>query len=132
MCNPYKIKWAVITSLSDEGFNRNYRSALKAAGFAQVGGKGDVFAFHYSVRSDSSKMRLFKAIEKFAAKHAAYKYKQAHLTFTITDKQFGLIGSQQADKLKWRKIPSSLGNIPVTTEQFIYSGNWQNKTLHKA
>lgn len=128
---PISTKWIMAVSVSDAGFNKKYRSALNKAGLKQVGSKGDVFASHYNAGNETSLIRVRAEVAKFISKHKSYKHKQAHLTFTITDKQFGMIGSSKVSSLKMRKIPTSMGLLPVTTEQFLYSGNWGNTYTDK-
>lgn len=117
----FNIKWIVFTPVMDGGFSRNYRSALKKAGFKSVGPNGDIYAEFYNSSNPESVNRAFEKVKKFNAKASQYKRKLAILAFTITDKQFGLIGTNKVNWCKC-KIPSSLGVIPVTYEQMYESG----------
>lgn len=113
--NPYKIKWTVIVSLSPT-FNSHYRSALRKAGFSQMG-NADIFADHFNPDNIVSADRMAKQVKNFKMKTSNYKHQKGFLMVTITDKQFGMIGRN----INWKhyNIPTSLGNIPVTSKQMI-------------
>lgn len=119
--NPFNLKWSVITTVSDSGFNKHYISALKKAGFKQIGGT-DVFGDWFNSTNPASVARMKKQLAKLNAKLLTYKHKKMILAFTITDKQFGLIGQKNKVEFAKCKVPCKLGTIPVTYEQMYESG----------
>lgn len=129
--NSYTIKWAILVSVSDKGFNRNYRAALKANGFSPIGKNNDVYVNWYNGNNPLSTERMNKQLSALRTRIGNYKNRVATLSFTITDKQFGMIGRKNIEGLKMRKVPTSAGLIPVTTRQFITYGNWMNIATHK-
>lgn len=83
-----------------------------------VGFGNDVYGNFYNSNNPAS---LQKDLKKLNEKISSYKRKQAILSFTITDKQFGLIGTKKVDWAKC-KVPTKAGVIPVTYEQMYESG----------
>jgi len=101
--NTYNIKWVIIAPFNaTKGFNRNYKSALRKAGFKEVGCCG-IFADSYNSENKESVDRITKQIERLCAKINAYVRPKALFSFTITDKQFGLIGTEGANVLAQKK-----------------------------
>jgi hypothetical protein len=119
-------------SVTDKGFNRSYRCALRNAGFAQVGANAEVFGLIYISNSASESERVASSIGTFFKKINSLQRRQRMLCFTITDKQFSLIGNSRLSNLKgnWRFIPSQIGRIPATQEQYLYSGNWNRDNVY--
>ena len=118
--NAYQIKWAVFTTVSDKGFSHRYKSMFRNLGIHSIGSSNDLYAFHYNSLSEISVNRKNEIIKKLSNKVNSYKKAQGILSFTITDKQFGLIGAE----VKWSSltVPTSLGKILVTNEQLYNSG----------
>lgn len=117
------IKWAVITPVGDGGFCSTYQNALKSAGFMLIGKDNDVAVHHYLSTNENSVNRYNKMIEKLNTKISSLKRRtHALLAFTITDKQFGLIGNVDKSKFAKCKVPTSVGIIPVTRMQMFGNG----------
>lgn len=126
-CNAYTIKWAIIMPVFGK-FNRNYQSALKKAGFHEIGDAG-IFGNHFNSQNPDSIERFKNDLDKLKKKIESYKRRYMILAFIITDKQLGLIGTDYAEKLKhkpgWVGVPFDDNNskfIPVTYNQMYASG----------
>ena len=117
------IKWAIIAPLSDKGFPKSYQSALRKAGFSEIGLRG-VYATFYNSNNESSVNRIMQSLTKLNDKIKTYKRKHALLSFTITDKQFGLT-QEQARKLVtkkgWMSYPCANGEIIAITYNQMYA-----------
>ena len=109
----------MFVAVSDKGFPKKYQSAFKKSGFTQIGFT-DVYGMPIS-NSDESFARLRDGLTALRGKVDSYKRTCGILAFTITDKQFGLIGT---NKIKMRAdVPTKMGNIPVTYDQMYGYGS---------
>lgn len=109
----------MFVAVSDKGFPKKYQSAFKKSGFTQIGGT-DVYGMHTTIQGIASTRRLIDGLTKLRNSVDAYKKPCALLAFTITDKQFGLIGT---DKIKMRAdVKTKIGTIPVSYEQMYGYG----------
>lgn len=115
----YKIKWIMIVSVTDDGFPSWYKDILKHHGFGQIGPDGTMYGMHYNPFNPVSVDRVRTQL---TALNTALSVKRpiGILSFTITDKQFGLIGK----KIPFIKasVPCTLGWVPVTYQQMYESG----------
>ena len=123
----YFIKWVIIAPFSaKKGFNRNYKSALKRAGFKEIACYG-IFACHYNSKDKASVARIEMQIKALRAKIDSYAHPKALFSFTITDKQFGMIGTERAltlsQKKGWIQLPldAACGVVIPATYNQMYS-----------
>lgn len=124
----YQIKWAVIAPFNHKkGFNRNYVSALKNAGFTET--IGGLFVRHFNSQSEASVSRVKTSIVNLKQKIEGYKNPKAIFSFIITDKQFGLIATEKANVLAakkgWVGLPLNddcTKLVPVTYNQMYAHG----------
>lgn len=119
--NPYTIKWAVIAPF--KSFNKNYESALRKAGFSPCG--NGLWADHFNSNSEVSVARIKNQIAKLYKKFESYKHRKAVFSFVITDKQFGLIGTERAKLLSskrgWVSLPVGEGRVLALTYNQMYA-----------
>lgn len=116
--SPYKVKWAIVVPVSDSGLSENYKKALKECGFSQM---SNFYVNHFNSDNQKSVERFTNDVKKLYSKITKSKLnsKNAVLSFIITDKQFGMIGSGYIMK---SNVPTKLGNIPVTYKQMYEYG----------
>lgn len=119
-----KANWVIIAPFSG-GFNRNYRSALRKAGFQDISAYG-IYAVHFNPDNEASVERIKNQLKKLDEKLSTYKYKKALFSFVISDKQFGYIDTDKAEFLSertgWLSVPISKGTLAVTYNQMYASG----------
>ncbi len=118
--NAYTTKWIVFTSLIDSGFKHKYQRLFESVGLMSIGKNNSIYAIHFNSLNEKSINRKNEITLKISKKINQYKKRQALLAFTITDKQFGMIGKN----INWSglNVPTSIGNLPVTREQMYESG----------
>lgn len=122
--NPYSIKWAIVAPFNGK-FNKNYKSALKNAGFREIGDTG-CWGDYFNSSSINSVNRIKNQISKFNLKVNSYKRCQAIFSFVITDKQLELVGTNKAKKLSmmpgWVGLPVNDKIIAITYNQMYADG----------